>query len=100
MLKIRAATGEEGMRLLNAVGTGFEDIDDRGVRDAAVLAVDADPETKSVRPPPKPSPKPPGTIRSTTVSVSSPGRAGRTTGVLRSGRLRRGVMRCLLSGFG
>ena len=44
MLKIRAATGEEGMRLLDAVGTGFEDIDDRCVRDAAVLAVDADPQ--------------------------------------------------------
>jgi hypothetical protein len=45
MLKIRAATGEEGMRLLNAVGTGFENIDDRGMRDAAVLAIDADPQS-------------------------------------------------------
>jgi hypothetical protein len=42
MLKIRAAMGEEGMWLLDAVGTRFADIDDRRVRDAAVLTVDAD----------------------------------------------------------
>jgi hypothetical protein len=42
VLKIRAATGEEGMRLRNAVGTRLQDIDDRCVSDAAVLAVDAD----------------------------------------------------------
>ena len=42
MLKIRAAMGEEGMWLLDAVGTGFDDIDDRCVRNAAVLTVDAD----------------------------------------------------------
>src|SRR3712207_297718 len=42
MLKIRATLGEEGMWLLDAVGTGFEDIDDRCVREAAVFTVDAD----------------------------------------------------------
>jgi hypothetical protein len=42
MLEIRAATGEEGMGLLNAVGAGFEDIGDRCVRNAPVLTVDAD----------------------------------------------------------
>ena len=42
VLKIRAATGEEGMRLRDAVGTRFEDFDDRCVSDAAMLAVDAD----------------------------------------------------------
>src|SRR5918998_1632939 len=45
MLKIRPTTGEEGVRLLNAVGTGFEDVDDRGVRDAPMLAVDTNPQS-------------------------------------------------------
>ena len=42
VLKIRAATGEEGICLCDAVGTRFEDLDDRCVSDAAMLAVDAD----------------------------------------------------------
>src|SRR5215213_2409251 len=42
VLKIRAAPGEEGMRFRDAIGTGFENGDDRCVSDAAVLAVDTD----------------------------------------------------------
>src|SRR5215204_1908540 len=42
VLKIRTATGEEGICLCDAIGTRFEDVDDRCVSNAAMLAVDAD----------------------------------------------------------
>jgi hypothetical protein len=42
VLKIRPATGKEGMRFWHAVGTRFKDLDDRRVSDAAMLAVDTD----------------------------------------------------------
>ena len=68
VLKIRAATGEEGIRLCDAVGTRFENstIDAWATRPCSRSmrtrnrSPGAARETKSVRPPPKPSQTRPG----------------------------------------